>query len=74
VQRKRPGTIANERQAIARWRDHLGHVRIDQIATPAIAAYVDNRLKGGIFCGRRLKRASARLQFQTLSHRFTPPS
>ena len=36
VQRKRPGTVANERQAIARWRDHLGHVRIDQIATPAI--------------------------------------
>ena len=27
VQRKRPGTIENERQAIARWRSHLGHLR-----------------------------------------------
>ena len=51
VQRKRPGTVENERQAIERWRDHLGHVRIDQIATPAITAYLDKRLKGGIFCG-----------------------
>lgn len=49
VQRKRPGTVENERQAIERWRDYLGHVRIDQIATPAITAYLDKRLKGGIF-------------------------
>src|SRR6266480_2511238 len=41
VQRKRPGTIENEKQAVARWRDFLGHVRIDRIATPIIAAYVD---------------------------------
>jgi integrase len=60
VQRKRPGTIANERQAIARWCDHLGHVRIDQIATPIIAAYIDKRLKGGIFCGRKLEAVSER--------------
>jgi integrase len=60
VQRKRPGTIANERQAIARWCDHLGHVRIDQIATPIIAAYIDKRLKGGIFCGRKLDSISER--------------
>ena len=60
VQRKRPGTVANERQALARWCDHLGHVRIDQIATPIIAAYVDKRLKGGIFCGRKLHSVSER--------------
>jgi integrase len=60
VQRKRPGTLANERQAIARWRDHLGHVRIDRIGTPIIAAYIDKRLKGGIFCGRKLKGVSER--------------
>ena len=60
VQRKRPGTVANERQSIARWRDHLGHVRIDRIATPTIAAYVDKRLKGGIFCGRKLEPVSER--------------
>jgi hypothetical protein len=34
VQRKRPGTIENERQAIVRWRSHLGHLRIDKITTP----------------------------------------
>jgi integrase len=60
VQRKRPGTLENERQAIERWRDYLGHVRIDQIATPAITAYLDKRLKGGIFCGRKLQLVSER--------------
>ena len=60
VQRKRPGTLENERQAIERWRDYLGHVRIDQIATPAITAYIDKRLKGGIFCGRKFQPVSER--------------
>jgi integrase len=60
VQRKRPGTVANERQALARWCDHLGHVRIDRIGTPAIAAFIDKRLKGGIFCGRKLEPVSER--------------
>jgi integrase len=60
VQRKRPGTLENERQAIGRWRDYLGHVRIDQIGTPAITAYLDKRLKGGIFCGRKLQSVSER--------------
>jgi len=46
VQRKRPGTIDNERQAVARWRDYLGHIRIDQIGTPIISAYVEKRLRG----------------------------
>jgi len=60
VQRKRPGTVENERQATARWRDFLGHVRIDRIATPAISAYIDKRLKGGVFCGRALGAVSER--------------
>jgi integrase len=60
VQRKRPGTLANEQQAIERWRDHLGHVRIDQITTPVITAFLDRRLGGGIFCGRKLKLVSER--------------
>jgi integrase len=60
VQRKRPGTLENERQAIERWRDYLGHVRIDQIATPAVTAYLDERLKGGIFCGRKFQPVSER--------------
>jgi len=60
VQRKRPGTVENERQATARWRDFLGHVRIDRIAIPAISAYIDKRLKGGVFCGRKLDAVSER--------------
>jgi integrase len=60
VQRKRPGTLENEQQAIERWRDHLGHVRIDQITTPLITAFLDRRLKGGIFCGRKLNPVSER--------------
>jgi integrase len=55
VQRKRPGTVENERQAIARWRSHLGHVRIDKIATPIVASFVEKRLKGGLFGNRKLE-------------------
>ena len=60
VQRKRPGTLAGEREAVARWCDHLGHVRIDQIGTPIISAFIDKRLKGGKFCGRKLAAVSER--------------
>jgi len=60
VQRKRPGTLQNEQQAIARWRSHLGHVRIDKIATPMVASFVDKRLKGGFFGERRLEAVSER--------------
>src|SRR4029453_18834068 len=58
--RKRAGTLENERQAIERWRDYLGHVRIDQIATPAITAYLHKRREGGIFCSRKLQPISER--------------
>jgi integrase len=60
VQRKRPDTVAGEREALARWCHHLGHVRIDQIATPLIASYIDKRLKGGKFGGRKLAAVSER--------------
>jgi integrase len=60
VQRKRPGTVQNERQAITRWQSHLGHVRIDKIATPMVASFVDKRLKGGLFGKRRLDGVSER--------------
>ena len=60
VQRKRAGTLENEAQSIARWRDHLGHLRVDRIATSTVTAYVDKRLKGGLFAGRRLAAASER--------------
>jgi integrase len=60
VQRKRPGTVDGEREALARWCDHLGRVRIDRVATPAISAFIDKRLKGGNFCGRKLAAVSER--------------
>jgi integrase len=60
VQRKRPDTVAGERQAMARWCDHLGRTRIDHIATPSISAFIDKRLKGGKFCGRKLQAVSER--------------
>ena len=60
VQRKRPDTIAGERQALARWCDHLGRARLDHIATPAISAFIDKRLKGGKFCRRKLPAVSER--------------
>jgi integrase len=60
VQRKRPGTIAGEREALARWCDSLGHVRIDQVATPHISSFIDKRLKGGKFHGRPLAAVSER--------------
>ena len=60
VQRKRPGTVQNEQQAIMRWRSHLGHVRIDKIATLMVASFVDKRLKGGLFGRRKLEGVSER--------------
>ena len=60
VQRKRPGTVQNEHQAIARWRSHLGHVRVDKIATPMVASFVKKRLKGGLFGQRKLEPVSER--------------
>ncbi len=60
VQRKRIGTLQNERQSLARWCDHLGHVRIDQITASLITNFVDKRLKGGAFGGRKLGAVSER--------------
>lgn len=60
VQRKRIGTVQNERQALARWCDYIGHLRIDQISTPLIKGFVDKRLKGARFHGRRLEGVSER--------------
>jgi hypothetical protein len=60
VQRKRPGTLENERQAVERWKSWIGRVRVDRITTPMITAFVDKRLKGGAFGGRLLQPVSER--------------
>jgi Phage integrase, N-terminal SAM-like domain len=48
VARKRPGTLGNERQAMARWVKHLGGVRVDKITRPMLASFVDARLAKGV--------------------------
>ena len=44
---KKIATLANERQALNRWKEHLGHVRIDRITASDIALFRDKRLLGG---------------------------
>ena len=60
VNKKRAGTLENEKQAVSRWKSWLGHVRVDRIETPLVAGFVDARLKGGTFGGRKLKAVSER--------------
>jgi integrase len=60
VQRKRIGTIKNERQALGRWCDYIGQVRIHQITPTLISGFLDKRLKGGVFCGCKLEGSSER--------------
>ncbi|MFZ2281213.1 MAG: site-specific integrase [Prosthecobacter sp.] len=60
VNKKRAGTLENEKQAVGRWKSWLGHVRVDRIETSLIAGFVDARLKGGTFGGRVLKAVSER--------------
>jgi integrase len=38
----------------------LGLVRVDRISTPGISAYIDKRLNGGVFGGRKLEPVSER--------------
>lgn len=54
VSRKRAGTLENERQSLARWRHQIGHVRIDQISTSMVTAFVEKRLRGAAFGKRHL--------------------
>jgi integrase len=45
---KKKRTLINERQALDRWKRHLGDVRIDRIYTPMIASFKDKRLRSGV--------------------------
>src|SRR5215467_4687203 len=45
---KRPRTIERERTSLTRWIETLGHVRLDKITKPMIAAFIDTRLKAGL--------------------------
>ena len=45
---KRPRTVERERTSLIRWMEALGHVRLDKITKPMIAAFIDGRLKAGL--------------------------
>ena len=44
---KKPRTQDSERQAIKRWMEHLGGLRLDRITTPIIESYREKRLRAG---------------------------
>ena len=48
VTAKKTSTLQNERQALNRWKAHLGDARIDRIEASDIAALRDKRLRGGV--------------------------
>ena len=47
VARKKPGTLENEKQALKRWTEHFGNVRMDRVTRPMIATFKDKRLREG---------------------------
>lgn len=57
---KKPGTVQNETQALARWKAHLGSTAVDKVTTPMIAAYCEKRLKGGRIGGKEFAPAHPR--------------
>lgn len=60
TRKKKPGTLENETQSLARWRAHLGTARIDRIATPAIRRFMEIRLSGCTLGGRKFDDAAPR--------------
>ncbi len=45
---KKEGTQDNERQAIGRWTEHLGGVRVDKITPALIHSFREKRQRGGV--------------------------
>jgi len=48
VAAKKESTLASERQALKRWKAHLGKVRINRIEAGDISAFRDKRLRAGL--------------------------
>lgn len=57
---KKIGTLQNEKQALERWKAHLGTLSVDKVSTPMISGYKEKRLKGGCFGKKKFKPASHR--------------
>jgi len=58
--RKKPGTLENETQSVARWSAYLGTTRIDRVNTPAIKRFMEMRLAGCELNGRKFSAAAPR--------------
>jgi len=41
-------TVVREKTSLEQWKKSLGHVRIDKITKPMIAAFVKQRITGGV--------------------------
>ena len=48
ARKKKPRTVEEDKHRLNRWKAALGHVRVDLITTPMIAAQRDNRLLSGV--------------------------
>jgi len=57
---KKPGTVQNETQSLARWKSHLGSTTVDKISTPMISAFCEKRLKGARIGGKEFAPAHPR--------------
>ena len=45
---RKPSTVSRERTSLVQWVKTLGHVRIDKLTKPMIAAFVKDRIRGGV--------------------------
>jgi integrase len=60
TRQKRKRTQDKEAAAIELWKAHLGQIRLDQVTTPMIKDFVEKRLNGCRFRGKRYEPAAAR--------------
>jgi len=47
IQQKRPNTLEAEKVCLDAWKKELGSLRVDQVRTPQISAFLDKLLAGG---------------------------
>lgn len=45
---RKASTVTRERTSLTQWVARLGHVRIDKVSKPMIAAYVKDRIRDGV--------------------------
>jgi integrase len=45
---KRPATIDKDERALAKWTEHIGHLRVDQIKPAHVSSFIQKRLNAGV--------------------------